>query len=149
MHSLRLPSAEIGRTLAGLTYPAAHGPGRSTFARSLGDAAVITARHSHKFEPRPHLHDPAPFHDFTAGEDGGGRRKMAKGFDDLIEFLLEEIALRGEQGTSTQSSAVASRRAKNSARFCAGDESPPHSLPCYLFEEIFSRRFCLCIHEPR
>ncbi|KAB2576400.1 Transcription factor tau subunit sfc3 [Lasiodiplodia theobromae] len=26
---------------------------------------------------------------------------MAKGFDDLIEFLLEEIALRGEQGAST------------------------------------------------
>ncbi|EKG16449.1 B-block binding subunit of TFIIIC [Macrophomina phaseolina MS6] len=26
---------------------------------------------------------------------------MAKGFDDLIEFLLEEIALRGEQGATT------------------------------------------------
>lgn len=31
---------------------------------------------------------------------------MAKGFDDLIEFLLEEIALRGEQGTSSSQPTV-------------------------------------------
>lgn len=60
---------------------------------------------------------------------------MAKGFDDLIEFLLEEIALRGEQGMCGLSGC---RRAQceDFCKVLPCDESRPHSLSDYPFEEI-------------